>query len=206
MKIIFERILTNILRIYYYTALGSSGKACWFDRGIRMSHMKNISLGSDCMIFRNVTINAFGQKKFNIEMGKEVRIREGCYIDTHGGWIIFGDNVFLGPQCMIYGHGGLEIGRNTLIAGKTSIIPANHNFSKSDVPLRSQGESTIGIKIGDNVWIGTGSIILDGVHIGSHSVIGAGSVVTCSIPPFSVAVGSPAKVIRNRQEESDLDL
>lgn len=152
------------------------------------------------MFFRNVSIHASGEKGINIEFGNRVRIRENCYIDSHGGWIRFGDDVFIGPHCLIYGHGGLEIGRKTLIAGKITIIPANHNFQRTDIPIRDQGENIRGIRIGDNVWIGAGVIILDGVEIGSNAVIGAGSVVTRSIPPFSIAMGSPARVSRTRQE------
>ncbi len=101
--------------------------------------------------------------------------------------------------CLLYGVGGLEIGDNTRIAAHTVISPMNHIYSDPNIPIWKQGETAIGIKIGNDVWIGNGAKILDGVTIGDGCVIGAGSVVTKSIPPFSVAVGVPAKVIKQRR-------
>jgi acetyltransferase-like isoleucine patch superfamily enzyme len=195
---ILEKLRNNTVRARLYPFLGPAVWSCWFDSDVRINHPSHISLGKDCMFFRNVTIDAFGEQRFNIELGREVRIREDCYIDAHGGWITIGDNVFIGPQCMIYGQGGLDIGCNTLIAGKTTIIPANHNFLRTDIPIRSQGEVCKGIRIEDNVWIGAAVIVLDGVHIGSNTIIGAGSIVTRSIPPYSLAMGSPARVTKKR--------
>lgn len=77
-------------------------------------------------------------------------------------------------------------------------IPANHRFSDISRPIMEQGLICKGIVVGSDVWIGTGAKVLDGVEIGDGAVIGAGSVVTRDIPPYSVAVGVPAKVISYR--------
>jgi acetyltransferase-like isoleucine patch superfamily enzyme len=98
---------------------------------------------------------------------------------------------------VIGGHGGLHIGKYTLIGGFTYIIPSNHVYADPHFPYALQGESRKGIKIGSNVWIGAGCIILDGVSIGDNSVIGAGSVVSKSIPADSLAFGVPASVSRH---------
>jgi acetyltransferase-like isoleucine patch superfamily enzyme len=75
----------------------------------------------------------------------------------------------------------------------------NHVFADPDRPIRLQGETAKGIRIGRDVWLGNGVRVTDGVEIGDGCVIGAGSVVTRSIPPYSIAVGSPARVIRQRR-------
>lgn len=76
----------------------------------------------------------------------------------------------------------------------------NHNYSDDKIPIRSQGVTHSGIVVKDNCWLGAGVVVLDGVTIGSGCVIGANALVTKDIPDNSVAVGSPAKVIKSRLE------
>ena len=126
------------------------------------------------------------------------RISDGVILAPYGGSITIGRNVYIGPYAVLYGHGGLFIGDDVMIAAHTTIVPTNHSFSSSNQPIRSQPASQFGITIMDDVWIGSGVCILDGVTIGRGSVIGASSVVTKSVPDYSIAVGVPAKVIRTR--------
>jgi acetyltransferase-like isoleucine patch superfamily enzyme len=91
-----------------------------------------------------------------------------------------------------------------MIATHTVIIPANDSFS-GRVPVKSQPLTKVGISIGDDVWIGCGVTVLDGVKIGDGCVVGAGAVVTRTLPNYSLAVGVPARVIRIRQEASELE-
>lgn len=123
---------------------------------------------------------------------------QGVIIAASGGIIRIGDNVFIGPYSVIYGHGGLTIGPGTLIAAHTVIIPANHQYERPDVPISQQGITRQGIAIGEDVWIGCGARILDGVQIGNGAVIGAGAVVTRAVPDYGIAVGVPAKVVGRR--------
>ena len=133
-----------------------------------------------------------------LKIGKNTTIHEDVYIRLYGGFISIGDNCSINPYCVIYGHGGLEIGSNVRIAAHCTIIPSNHIFDNINIPITEQGEKMLGIKIMDDVWIGTGVRVLDGVTIGQGSVIGAGSVVTKSIPDYSVVVGIPAKILKKR--------
>ncbi len=80
------------------------------------------------------------------------------------------------------------------------ILAVNHVYDDPTRPIREQGITAQGIVIEDDVWIGAGAIVLDGVTIGRGSVIGAGAVVADDIPPYSIAVGSPAKPIRDRRQ------
>lgn len=103
---------------------------------------------------------------------------------------------------------GIYIGNNVLLGPRVYVRGANHSFDSLDIPINQQGhhEESIqylnqnySIVIEDDVWIGANAIILPGVKIGKGSVIGAGSVVTRNIPESSIAAGSPAKVIKNRE-------
>jgi acetyltransferase-like isoleucine patch superfamily enzyme len=77
------------------------------------------------------------------------------------------------------------------------VLAVNHVFTDTTRPIMDQGITARGIRIEDNSWIGAGAIILDGVTVGRGSCIGAGAVVTHSVPPHSLAVGVPARVVRN---------
>ncbi len=138
-----------------------------------------------------------------ISVGADTAIYPGAMILSYGGNITIGENVGVNPYCILYGHGGLVIGNNVLIASHTVIIPANHNFSRSDIPINSQGLTCRGVTIGNDVWLGSHSVILDGTTVEEGSVVGAGSVVTKNIPPYSIAVGVPARVVKQRSRHED---
>jgi acetyltransferase-like isoleucine patch superfamily enzyme len=128
-------------------------------------------------------------------------ISDGVILATYGGSIEVGAGVYIGPYCVIYGHGGLTIGRNTMIAAHTVIVPANHGFARIDVPMNAQPLTRKGIAVGEDVWIGSGCKILDGVRIGNGAVIGAGSVVTKDIDAYALARGVPAAIVGRRGEK-----
>lgn len=104
-----------------------------------------------------------------------------------------GENVFINACCRFQDQGGIEIGDGALIGHNTTIATLNHDFN----PAKRQNLTPSHVKIGKNVWIGSDCTILPGVEIGEGVIIGAGSVVTKSIPANTIAVGNPAKVIKN---------
>ena len=139
-------------------------------------------------------------KKGQVVIGRDCELSQGVVLKAYGGHINIGRNTFLGEYCIIYGHGGVDIGSNTLIAMHTVIISANHTIPPQGSLIRSQPDIPAPVKIGNDVWIGAGVKILAGVSIGDGCVIGAGSVVAKSLPAYSVAVGAPCTVIKQRSE------
>jgi acetyltransferase-like isoleucine patch superfamily enzyme len=113
-------------------------------------------------------------------------------IDALGGSVQMGDHCSLNPFAIVYGYGGTFLGSGVRIAAHTVIIPTNHVYG-STKPLHKAEVTGVGISIGDDVWIGAGARILDGVVIGDGSVVGAGAVVTRSIPAGCIATGVPAR-------------
>lgn len=153
-------------------------------------------------IGKNLQINDFAiirNQGGKLKIGNNFTLGIGANLLTYGGSIRIGDNSLVNNYSIVYGHGGIEIGDNTQIAANCTIIPANHNFSFLEIPVMYQGETRKGIRIGNNVWIGANSVILDGVQIGDNSIIGAGSVVTRSIPENCIAYGNPARIIKERK-------
>jgi len=134
--------------------------------------------------------------KITIDNG--VAISDGVIIATYGGTVTIGSRAYVGPYCVLYGHGGLTIGSNTMIGAHTVIVPANHSFDRTDVPINLQPIRKRGITIAEDVWIGANCCILDGVRIGKGAVIGAGAVVTKDVDAYSIAFGVPAFAVRNR--------
>ncbi len=106
--------------------------------------------------------------------------------------IKIGKNVFINACCRFQDQGGIEIGDGSLIGHNTTIATLNHDFN----PAKRQNLTPSPVKIGKNVWIGSDCTILPGVEIGDGVIIGAGSVVTKSIPTNTIAVGNPARVIK----------
>lgn len=115
-----------------------------------------------------------------------------------GGNIVIGDNSTINPCAIIYGQGDTIIGNGVRIAAHTVVVPSNHIYSDPNKYIYTQGLSKKGIKIEDDVWLGAGVKILDGVTIAKGCVIGANAVVTKDTEPLGIYVGIPAKKIKNR--------
>jgi acetyltransferase-like isoleucine patch superfamily enzyme len=115
------------------------------------------------------------------------------------GELEIGADCSINPYCVV--RGDIRMGDGVRIGSHTSILGFNHRMSP-DRPVFQQDLSSEGIRIGDDVWIGSNVTILDGVRIGDHVVIGAAAVVTKDIPDWAVVVGNPARVIRDRRTET----
>ncbi|MCL1824243.1 MAG: sugar O-acetyltransferase [Oscillospiraceae bacterium] len=131
-------------------------------------------------------------------------IGENCYIEPplHANWagkfVHFGNKVYANFNLTLVDDTHIYIGDNVLIAPNVVITAATHPVHP---PIRSRsGQYNAEVRIGNNVWLGAGVIVLPGIIIGDNSVIGAGSVVTRDIPPNVVAVGNPCRVMREINE------
>ncbi|OWY06103.1 hypothetical protein B6V75_08435 [Thioclava sp. F1Mire-8] len=157
---------------------------------------KDLSVGQSTRI--EPSLIARGGK---ITLGDNVIVRIGSVLMPAGGKICIGSNTTINHYCVLHGGNSLEVGKNCLIAPRVSLFSSNHSFQSRNIPIREQGMSSKGgIKIGNDVWIGTGAVVLDGVHIGDGAVIGAGSIVTKSIREYDIVVGNPARVIGRREQ------
>jgi acetyltransferase-like isoleucine patch superfamily enzyme len=160
-----------------------------------------------------------------IRFGKGVTLERGVIIDglLRRG-IVLGDHVMIGPYSVLIGapianlgegitmgansavsaysylgsSGPITIGENVIMGQHVCFHPENHNFERIDIPIKHQGTTRAGITIEDDVWVGSDVTFLDGACVGRGSIIGAGSLVKGIIPPHSIAVGVPARVIRSR--------
>lgn len=156
----------------------------------------SVQIDASCTLYPGSQITPTGDG--DIQLDANCLIHRQSMLVAAGGKIEIGANSTLNPFSIVYGHGGTRIGNGVRIAAHTVIIPANHVIKDRDRYIYEQGIKSNGITIEDDVWIGTGSRILDGVTIGEGAVIGAGSVVTDDIPEYSIAAGVPAEVVGRR--------
>ncbi len=140
----------------------------------------------------------------NIQIGKSFNIGDYCQLLAQGdkgeSFINIGENVALNYNVMINADcgGRIVVGDDVRIGPYTVLRASNHRYSEISQPIYKQGHEKGLIVICDDVWIGAHVTILPNVTIGKSSIIGAGSVVNKDIPSHSIAVGVPAKIIKQR--------
>ena len=188
-------------KIFYHYLLKKVGRNVVFGRNVTIRHPSKIVIGDNCIIDDNCVLDAKGEKNKGILIGDNVVIARNTIISCKGGSIEVGNNTTIAMNCLIHSEKHVRVGENTLIASYCYIIGGGtHDFERLDVPVIQQPSNSKGIFLEDNLWLGAGVKVLDGVKIGRDSIIGAGAVVTKDIPEFSIAVGIPAKVVKKRGE------
>ena len=171
------RILSNPSNIY-------SDEKIEIEEGVKMafgSHLQVRDNGS-------IKIGAFS----SLEIGVLVL----SYFDSK---VKIGKRTSINPYAIVYGVGDTVIGDDVLIAGHCMIIPNNHVFENPGITINRQGHTKKGIIIEDDVWIGHGCTVLDGVKIGKGAIIAAGSVVNQNVEPYSIVGGVPIHLIKKRK-------
>ena len=187
---------------YYSTQFKSMGKNVTIGFGVKIVNPQYISLGDNVSIRDGVTLIARGEG--GITIGNNVTLKDRVYLDTERadtGYILIGNNVYIGSGTTLFGHKGLEIGDHALLAQNITITPYSHIFENPDEPIITQGGNCEKVIIGRDCYLGMNVCVLYSADIGEGSVIGSAAVVVKPIPPFSVAVGNPARVIRKREKK-----
>jgi acetyltransferase-like isoleucine patch superfamily enzyme len=146
----------------------------------------------DAIIRWSVRMDVFPYKRF--EIGAKSIIESFAMIANACGDVVIGEKVLIGLGCKITGP--VTMGNHILLAQNVLMSGLNHDFEDITKPIVAQGFTTREILIEDGVWIGGNAVITAGVRIGRNAIIGAGSVVTKDVPPYSVAVGNPARVVK----------
>jgi acetyltransferase-like isoleucine patch superfamily enzyme len=167
-----RRVLTPmiVVRLYYF----------WKHRAV-ISQRAEVDLAPSTSWGRGCVISAFTKVKISgpFVMGKRVQISTGCFLGAGPAGLTLGDDVLIGPNC--------------------AIMTGSYVFDRLDVPLPEQGTTSKGVRIGHRVWVGANSVVLAGAELGDNVIVSAGSVVSGTVPPNSIVLGNPAKVIFTRR-------
>jgi acetyltransferase-like isoleucine patch superfamily enzyme len=170
----------------------------------------NLVLGPQCFIDDFVTIYAHPGATGTVELARNVHFYRGSIIELGSGsaGLRVGANSYFQAGCTLNPFiGNITIGNNCMIATRCTFMPYQHGYADATRPMREQGLTSRGdIVVEDDVWLGAQVCVMDGVTIGQGAIVGAGAVVTKDIPPYAVAVGVPARVVRMRQTDAPPDL
>ena len=150
--------------------------------GVKGSLAQNVQILGQCKIY----------------LGDRVTLRQSVTIGGEGELRI-GDSTTINDQTIISCTLKVDIGKNCMFAPRCYVLDVDHEFSDLTTPIKDQGYRQGSVSIGDDVWLGTGVVITQGVSVGDGCIIAANSVVTHDIPAFSIAGGVPAKVIKRRE-------
>ena len=151
------------------------GPDCVFEKGVLVFHPETIELGKNVYIGHHAILKGYYKNRMCI-----------------------GDETWVGQQAFLHSAGGIEIGARVGIGPGVRIITSFHGEAGRQVPILSAPVELAPVAIEDDCDLGVGTIVLPGVRIGKGAQVGAGAVVTRDIPSYSVAVGAPAKVVRER--------
>lgn len=196
-------VLGIALRALAYRAIMTLNGTPAIEAGVRIAHASGVRLGKSVYLDQGVYLHALPN---GITIGDNTFIMHHTMLHVFNfrglpqAGITIGNNCFFGEYNVIRGQGGVQIGNDVYTGPMVQMVAVNHVYQDPNRSIREQGITAQGIVIEDDVWIGANATIVDGVTIGKGSIIGAGSVVTRDIPPYSIAVGTPAKRIKDRRE------
>jgi acetyltransferase-like isoleucine patch superfamily enzyme len=182
--------------------MGSARGFLFLGRNVTIRHAHLLRTGRGVVLDDNVFVDALGE--WGVRLGDGVTVARGCVIRsssvlwTTSKGFVMGSNSSLGEYSFVGAAGGVKIGSNVLGGQRLSFHSENHNYEDTTRPMREQGVRREGIVIEGDCWLGSGAIFLDGVTVGHGSIVAAGSVVTKSVPAYSIVAGVPAKVIGQR--------
>jgi acetyltransferase-like isoleucine patch superfamily enzyme len=146
-----------------------------------------------------ISVRAEVELSSNLRLGRGTTVSSFTKIKCSDGPLVTGVNCGFGTGCFIdTGKGGIELGDYVIFGPNVSAIANNYRYERLNEPLENQGDTSLGIQMGRNVWIGANSVILDGTVIGENSIVVAHSLVNRRFPPNCIIQGNPAKVILKR--------
>ncbi len=187
-----------------FFALGKKAidSSVFVGRGVKVREKRYLSIGAKTKLHDGVFIDALSKEGVNIGdhvvIGRNTRIECTGSLEYVGKGVKIGSRTTFNNDCFFGAAGGIEIGEDVVAGQYVRFHSENHNFDDLNKLIKEQGVSHKGIKIGNNCWIGSGAVFLDGAELEDGCVVGANAVVTKHFTANSVIAGVPAKLIRTR--------
>ncbi|MCP1169285.1 acyltransferase [Limimaricola litoreus] len=189
----------------YPLILGECGRGVVFGRNITLRHPHKIRLGDRVIIDDNVLMDAKGKTNTGISIAQDCFIGRNSILSCKDGNIELGERANVGFNAEIFSCSRVRIGADVLISAYCYVVGGgNYDLAQREKRInRSLREDRArGIELADDVWIGTHSVLMDGVTIGTGTAVAAGSVVTAPMPEGVIVAGTPARVLRERPAKS----
>jgi acetyltransferase-like isoleucine patch superfamily enzyme len=186
-------------KVFFKPLLGALGTGSTIGRNVTIRHPHKIFIGRNVVIDDNVVLDAKGGEESGIRIDDGVVLSRGTVLSCKGGSISIGRKTNFAIRCIVHAGAPVTVGESCLLAAGCYLVGVgNHVFDRTDIPMMAQPTVSKGLSLADDVWLGAKVVVLDGVTIEEGCVVGACSVVTQSLPPRSIAVGSPARITRQR--------
>ena len=202
MSFALNRFFMLIRGKFKILGIHKKGKNIFIGKNVVFKCKRFISMGNNVTINDNVYIDALSLHGINIGNGSSIGsnsiIRCSGNLHSLGMGFEMGSNSSLADGCFIGATGGVWIGNDVICGQNIRFHSSNHIFNDINTLIRKQGIVAKGIHVGNNCWIGAGTVFCDGVTLGDGCVVGANTVVTKSFSSNSIIVGSPAKQIGTR--------
>jgi acetyltransferase-like isoleucine patch superfamily enzyme len=183
----------------YPLVLGAVGRNVVFGVNVTLRHPHKIALGDNVVVDDQCCLDAKGVDNRGIVIGNGVFLGRNTILSCKNGDIVVEDRANLGFNCEIFSASRVRVGSDVLMAAYTYLVGGDHLYDRVDIPVLQQGRTARGIEVGPGAWLGAHVVVTDGSTIGRDAIVGAGAVVVGAIPEFAIAVGTPAKVIRDRR-------
>lgn len=201
-SIIIERTIMLIRGGFVGILLKRHGFPLFIGKKTSIRCKNKISVGN-CVSFQDqVIINALSYEGMefgdNVSIGMRSMIKTSGSLTRIGKGFSIGHDSAMGNDCFVGAAGGVYIGNFVAIGQNVRFHSENHEFHDRERKICEQGVTHKGITVGDDVWIGAGAVLLDGVHIGNGCVIGANTLVNKDVPEYAIAAGNPVRVIGKR--------
>ena len=175
-------------------------KKVFVGNNTKIYNSKNISFGKNVTIDKNCIIDGYSKQKIVfgdcVTIGAYSKLTTTSHFSKYGVGLKMGNNCAVGDFTHFGASGGISIGNDVIMGSYISFHSENHVFSDNSKLIREQGTISLGIKIGNNVWVGAKVTFLDGCEVGNNSVVAAGAVVNSVFPDNCVIGGVPAKILK----------
>jgi acetyltransferase-like isoleucine patch superfamily enzyme len=192
-------------KIFYPLMIPECGRKIVWGKDMVIRFPKKIQIKDQCIFDDGCVLDAKGETNQGISIGKGCMLGRHSILGCKNSDIIIGDHVGIGAHCIIHAVDASPVSiEEDVVIGPMVYLAGggNYHFERTDIPIGRQGiDCKGGIRIGKNCWIGANTVILDGVTINNDTIVGAGSVVSKDLPPFAMAMGNPAKIIKIRGQE-----
>lgn len=191
---LFKRVLLLIRGLFKLR------KKVFLGKNVVILNKNNINFGANVTIEENCFIDAYSMNQIdfgdNVKIGAYSSVSSTSHMSKFGKGIKIGNNSGVGRFTEFGASGGIEIGNDVIMGSYISFHSENHNFDDKSRLIREQGVTSVGIKLGNNIWVGAKVTFIDGCVIGDNCVIAAGAVVKGIFPNDVVIGGVPAKIIK----------
>lgn len=186
----------------YPLLLGACGSNVTFGQNVVLRHPHKIRIGSNVVVDDHVLLDAKGKDNQGIVLEDGVFIGRNTILSCKNGDIHLEERANLGFNCEIFSADRIRVGKDVMLAAYVYLVGGDHMHDRTDIPVSHQGRVGLPIEVGEGSWLGAHAVVAGGVEIGSHAIIGAGAVVLANVPSYYIAAGVPAKLVKDRREDS----